>query len=95
MLGHKKTLLKGLINRQFSQGINKIDLLNALEEFIDEQYPEVGDSKYLTKSMRTKILQELAFDIKNAGGLEIWKKKMLLLGSPVVGSLPPKQKKKQ
>jgi len=94
MLGHKRALLKTLINKQFAQGINKVDLFNALEKFINDQYPEKLSSVYLTKNSKNDILSELARDIKNAGGLDLWKKKILMLGAPIVGSLPPKRKKK-
>lgn len=95
MLGQKRTLLKGIINKQFSEGINKVELLKELEKFIDSYYPEKGgQGVYFTHNLKTKILHELAFDIKQAGGLENWKKKLMLLSSPIVGSLPPKRKNK-
>ena len=95
MLGHKRELLKKIINEQFSSGINKKDLLKALERFIDNQYPEKdpGGKVYFTHNLKTKILHDLAFDIKQAGGLENWKKQLMVLSSPIVGSLPPKRKK--
>jgi hypothetical protein len=94
MLGHKKVLLRSLINKEFSEGINKARLMEALERFIDSYYPEKGGAGvYFTHNLKTKILHELAFDIKQAGGLENWKKMMMVMSSPVVGSLPPKHKK--
>jgi len=93
MLGRKKILLKTLINKQFSTGINKVDLFDALETFIEENYPEANPAVYMSHSKKTQILQDLAFDIRQAGGLEIWKKQLVLLSTPVLGSLPPDKKK--
>ncbi len=95
MLGSKKVMLKNLISKEFSEGINKANLLNSLEQFINENYPEkIKDGVYFTYRVKAKILHELAFDIKEAGGLELWKKKIMMLSSPMVGALSPKSKKK-
>jgi len=95
MLQFKKLKLQRIVNQQFGNGINKVDLMRALEQFINEEYPEKRSSIYLTKRVKSDILDDLAKDIKIAGGLDSWKKKLLLLGAPVVGSLPPKKKKKE
>ena len=94
MLGQKRALLRVVLNKEFSKGINKVDLFNVLEDFIDKQYPDPqGGGQYFTHHSKTKILHELALDIHRAGGLKVWKKKLLLLTAPVIG-LPLAKKKK-
>ena len=67
-----------------------------LERFIDNYYPEKGGKGiYFTQHTKAKILHELAFDIKQAGGLELWKKGLLIFNTPILGSLPPKKKKQK
>jgi len=94
MLGRKRALLKVLINKQFSEGINKADLLKNLERFIDQQYPESIENKYLTHRKKTALLDELSKDIHEAGGLVKWKNNLILRTTPIIGSLPHKNKEK-
>lgn len=95
MLRMKKILLRQVIDRQFGIGINKIDLLNAISNFIDDYYPTSPPTTvYTTKRQKSIIMNDLILDIKDAGGLTRWKKQLVTLNSPVIGKLLPPQKKK-
>jgi len=96
MLGRNRVLLRSIINKEFSEGINKINLFNALERFIDFYYPtKGGEGVYFTYATKSKILHELAVDIAREGGLKSWKKKTMLLSNPIIGSVPSKKKKQK
>jgi len=76
MKGTNRTLLKLLINDQFGKGINKVDLFNALEVFIDKHYPPERNHHYFTEIHKKQLLTELLVDIREAGGVKLWKEKL-------------------
>jgi hypothetical protein len=54
--------LKRIINGVFEMGVNKERMLNAVEHFIDTNYPE-----------QKGIMRELIEDIDRHGGYRSWK----------------------
>ena len=97
MIQANRQKLRVLIDKQFGKGINKKDLFDAFVEFLDYNYPttSVESSKYFTSRVKNQILHDLAIDIRDAGGLEQWKKKLITSFVPIIGSLPPTTKKKK
>ena len=66
MLHLKKQELRRVLNKQFIIGINKSNLLEAVEHFIDNNY-EVPVSEYRS------VLHDLVVDILACGGYEGWR----------------------
>jgi hypothetical protein len=66
MLQAKKKELRRVLMRQFDRGINKPDLLAAVEKFIDNHY-EIPVNTYRS------VLHDLTVDILGAGGYEAWR----------------------
>lgn len=69
MYAAQKLKLQKLLNKQFGDGINKAHLMEALEEFIDENYHEVRGKTYLSTFVK---------ELDAAGGYKTWKKQFQL-----------------
>ncbi|MCK5016200.1 MAG: hypothetical protein KAS32_03930 [Candidatus Peribacteraceae bacterium] len=85
--------LQKVIDTQFGRGINKMDLMNALAEFIDHHYPtvDVSKRKYFNNHHKNEILHQLSLDIYEAGGVIRWKE-LLAKTIPSVGLFPKDEK---
>ena len=71
-----RPLLQRVINEQFGRGINKVDLFNAIELFIDTYYPPPPRSHDSVNKRKSGMLQALLEDIYQAGGIKKWKSQL-------------------
>jgi len=77
MIQKNRSELRYIINEQFNNGINKENLFDAMENFIDKHYPP-DEVKLLAESLNHKnIIRSFVHDVRKAGGYRNWKKSLL------------------